>query len=259
MASVNPALSREVQFSSVAQSFQTLCNPMGCNTPDFPVHHQLLVCSNSCPLSRWCHPTISSSVIPFSSHLQSFPASGSFPMSQLFAWGGQRVGVSASASVPPMNTQDSSPLGWTGWTSLQSKGLWRVFSNTTVQKHQFFGAQLFSQSTSHPYMTTGKTIALTRQTFAGKGQNPKKMLMPGHPQVLCHLWPGEPWWENFQAAYRPCLCFLLSLLISALTMASLALSGFCGLFPHRPGQHYSIPVPSWAPRPQVCPETQGVQ
>ena len=90
---------------------------------------------NSCPLSRWCHPTISSSVIPFSSHLQSFPASGSFLMSQLFAWGGQSVGVSASASVLPMNTQDWSPLGWTGWISLLSKGLSRVFSNTTVQKH----------------------------------------------------------------------------------------------------------------------------
>ena len=97
---------------------------------------------NSCPLSRWCHPTISSSVVPFSSCLQSFPASGSFPVSQFFASGGQSVGVSASASVLPMNTQDWSPLGWTGWTSLQSKGLSRVFSNTTVQKHQFFGAQL---------------------------------------------------------------------------------------------------------------------
>ena len=97
---------------------------------------------NSCPLSQWCHPTISSSVVPFSSCLRSFPASGSFQMSQLFASGGQRIGVSASASVLPMNTQDWSPLGWTGWISLQSKGLSRVFSNTTVQKHKFFGAQL---------------------------------------------------------------------------------------------------------------------
>ena len=96
---------------------------------------------NPCPLSLWCHPTISSSVIPFSSCPQSFPASGSFPMSQLFIWGGQSIGVSAS-SVLPMNTQDWSPLGWTGWIFLQSKGLSRVFSNTTVQKHQFFGAQL---------------------------------------------------------------------------------------------------------------------
>ena len=96
---------------------------------------------NSCPLSRWCHPTISSSV-PFFSHLRSFPASGSFQMSQLFASGGQSIGVSASTSVLSMNTHDWSPLGWIGWISLQSKGLSRVFSNTTVQKHQFFGTQL---------------------------------------------------------------------------------------------------------------------
>ena len=101
----------------------------------------LRVYSNSCPLSQWCHPTLSASVIPFSSHLQSFPASGSFLMSQFFAWGGQSTGVSASASVLPMNFQDWSPLEWAGWVSLQSKGLSRVF-NTTVQKHQFFGAQL---------------------------------------------------------------------------------------------------------------------
>ena len=100
------------------------------------------VYSNSCPLSRWCHPTISSSVIPFSSCLQSFPAPGSFPKSQFFISGGQSIGVSASASVLPMNVQDWFPLRWTSWVSLQSKGLWRVFSNTTVQKHQFFSAQL---------------------------------------------------------------------------------------------------------------------
>ena len=99
---------------------------------------------NSCPLSRWCHPTIPSPVIPFSSCPQSFPASGSFQMSQLFASGGQSTGVSVSTSVLPMNTQDSFPLGWTGWISLQSKGLSRVFSNTTVQKHQLFGTQLSS-------------------------------------------------------------------------------------------------------------------
>ena len=96
-------------------------------------------CWNSSPLSWWCHPTISSSVVPFSSCLQSFPTSGPFQMSQLFAWSGHSIGVSASPSVLPMNTQDWSPLGWTSWTSLQSKGLSRVFSNTTVQKHQFFG------------------------------------------------------------------------------------------------------------------------
>ena len=100
------------------------------------------VYSNSCLLSRWCHPTLSSSVIPFSSCPQSFPASGSFQMSQLFASGGQSIGVSASTSVLPMNIQDWSPLGCTGWIFLQSKGLSRVFSNTTVQKHQFFSAQL---------------------------------------------------------------------------------------------------------------------
>ena len=105
--------------------------------------------SNSCPLSRWCHPTISSSVVPFSSCPQSFPASGSFPLSQLFSSGGQNIGILASTSVFPMNTQDWSPLGWTGWISLQSKGLSRVFSNTTVQKHQFFGPELSSQSNSH--------------------------------------------------------------------------------------------------------------
>ena len=97
--------------------------------------------SNLCPSSRWCHLTISSSVIPFS-WLQSFPASGSFQMSQFFTWDGQNIGVSASASVLPMNIQDWFPLGWTGWIALQSKGLTRVFSNTTVQKHQFFGTQL---------------------------------------------------------------------------------------------------------------------
>ena len=104
------------------------------------------VYSNSCPLNQWCHPTISSSVVPFSSCLQSFPASGSFPMSQFFTSVGQSTGASASASILPMNTQDWSPLGWTGWISLQSKGLSRVFSNTTVQKHQFFGIQLFLAS-----------------------------------------------------------------------------------------------------------------
>ena len=105
--------------------------------------------SNSCPLSQWCHPTISSSVVPFSSHLQSFPALGSFPMSQLFASGGLSIVVSASASVLPMNNQDWFHLGWTSWISLQSKVLSRVFSNTTVQKHQLFGARLSLWSNSH--------------------------------------------------------------------------------------------------------------
>ena len=99
-------------------------------------------CSNSCPSSQWCHPTISSPVVPFTSCFQSYPASGSFPMSQFFTSGSQSIEVSASASVLPMTIQDWFPLGWTGWISLQSKGLSRVFSNTTVQKHQFLGAQL---------------------------------------------------------------------------------------------------------------------
>ena len=124
--------------------------------------------SNSCPLSQWCHPTILSSVVPFSSCLQSFPASGSFQMSYFFASGGQSIGVSASASVLPMNIQDWFPLGWTGWISLPFKGLSRIF-NTTVQKHQFFGTQLSSQSNSHIHTwSTGKSIALTRQTFFGE-------------------------------------------------------------------------------------------
>ena len=127
------------------------------------------VYSNSCPLSRWCHLTISSSVVPFTSHLQSFPASQSFPMSQLFASGGQSIGVSAKTSVLTKDIQDWFPLGWTGWISLQSKEL----SKSLLQHHcskasvllcsAFFIVQL-----SHPYMTTGKTIALTRQSFVGK-------------------------------------------------------------------------------------------
>ena len=125
--------------------------------------------SNSCPSSQWCHPTIASSVVPVSSHLQSFPVSGSFSMRQFLTSGGQNIGVSASASVLPMNIKDWYPSRCTGWISLQSKGLSRVFSNNTVQKHQFFGAQLFFiVQLSHPYMTTGKKHSLTRGTFVGK-------------------------------------------------------------------------------------------
>ena len=140
-----------------------------CPSPTPGVH------PNSHPSSRWCHPAISSSVIPFSSCPQSLPASESFPMSQLFASGSQSIGVSASASVLPMNTQDWSPLGGTGWISLQSRGLSRVFSNTTVPKHQFFGAQLSSQSNSH-----------------------------------IHTWPMEkPWpWLDVPLLTK-CLCFLM--------------------------------------------------
>ena len=132
-----------VQFSSVAQSCPTLCDSMNCSMPGLPVHHQLLQFTQT-HVHRWCHPTISSSVVPFSSCLQSFPASESFQMSQFIfpSKGGQSIGVSASTSVLPMSIKDWSPLGWTGWISLQSKGLSRVFSNATIQKHQFFVTQL---------------------------------------------------------------------------------------------------------------------
>ena len=140
------------QFSSVAQSCPHSLQPHRpqhtrppCPSPTPRIY------SDSCPLSRWCHPTISSSVVPFSSRLQSFPVSGSFQMSQFFASSGQSIGVSASASVLPMNIQDWFPLGWTDWISLQSKGLWRVFSNTTVQKHQSFGASILL-SNSHTWL-----------------------------------------------------------------------------------------------------------
>ena len=139
-----------VQFSSVAQSCLTLCDPMNCSTPGLPVHHHLPEFTQTHVHRVWCHPAISSSVIPFSSCPQSLPASESFPMSQLFAWGGQSTGVSALASFLPKNTQGWS-VEWTGWISLQSKGLSRVISNSTVQKHQFFGTQLSSQSNSHIY------------------------------------------------------------------------------------------------------------
>ena len=154
------------QFSSVAQSCLTPCDPMNCSntrppclSPNPGVH------SNSSPSGWWCHPAISSSIIPLFSCPQSLPASESFRMSQLFAWGGQSTGVSALASFLPKNTQGWSPSEWTGCISLQSMGLSRVFSNTTVQKHQFFGAQPSSQSNSHIHTWWP---ALIRQTFVGK-------------------------------------------------------------------------------------------
>ena len=139
-----------IQFSSVAQSCLTLCKLMNCSTPGLLVHHQLPEFTQThvhqvSDAIQPSHPLSS----PSSPCPQSLPASGSFPMTQLFAWGGQSIGVSASASVLPKNTQDWSPLGWTGLISLQSKRLTRVFSNTTVQKHQFFDTQLSSQSNSH--------------------------------------------------------------------------------------------------------------
>ena len=150
---------------------------MDCSRPGFSIHHQLPE-----PTQTHIHwvgdPTSSSSVIPFSSYLQSFPASGSFQMTQLFTSGGQSIGVLVSASVVTMNIQDWSPLGWIGWISSQFKGLSRVFSNTTIQKHQhsaFFIVQL-----SHPYMTTGKTIALTIRTVVGKVMSLLFNTLPTH-------------------------------------------------------------------------------
>jgi len=148
MAIINSAALNVVEFSCSVMSDSLRPQGLQHARPPCPSATPR-TCSHSCPLSRWCHPTISFSHIPFSSCLQSFPASGSFPKSQLFASGGQTTGVSALASVLPKKSQGWSPLGWTGWISLQSKGLSRVFSNTTVQKHQFFGAQLSSQSNSH--------------------------------------------------------------------------------------------------------------
>ena len=165
-------------------SVQFSCSVMSDSLRPHEPHHARPPCPsptprvhpNPCPLIRWFHPTISSSIFPFSSCPRSFPASGSFQMSQLFASGDQIFGVSASISVLPMSTQDWSPLGWTGWISLQSKGLSRVFSNTTVQKNQFFGAKLSLQSNSH-----------------------------------IHTWPlVKPWpWLDGLLLAKQCLCFLI--------------------------------------------------
>ena len=150
-----------VQFTSVIQSSPTLCNSMNRSTPGFPVHHQL-------PESNQTHVRrVDDAIVPFSSCPQSFLASASFSMSQLFTSGGQSVGVSASTSVLPMNTQDWSPLGWTGWISLQSKRLSQVFSKTTVQKHQLFGAQLSLWYNCHIHTWPLKK-PVTRWTFVGK-------------------------------------------------------------------------------------------
>ena len=174
-----------VQFSSVAQSCLTLCDPMDCSRPGLPVHHQLLEFIET-------HPTISSSVIPFSSCLQSFPASGSSQMSQFFASGGQNIGASASGSVLPVNIQDWFPLGWTGWIFLQSEGLSRVFSNTTKASILWHSA-FFIVQLSHPYMTPGKTIALTRQTFVGKVMS--LLFNIWHIEITLKMnFQGLPWW-----------------------------------------------------------------
>ena len=174
-----------------------------CPSPSPRVH------SNSRPLSQWCHPAISSSVVPFSSCPQSLPVSESFPISQLLAWDGQSTRVSASASFLPKNTQGWSPLEWTGWISLQSKGLSRVFSNTTVQKHQFFGTQPSSQSNSRIHEVMGPdamificwmlsfkpTFSLSSFTFMHwrRKWQPTPVFLPGESQgwripVGCRLW-----------------------------------------------------------------------
>ena len=155
------SFSHSVVSDSLQSHDQQHTRPL-CPSPTPRVH------PNPCPLSRWHHSTISSSVIPFSSCPHSFLASGSFQMSQLFTLGSQSIGVSALSSVLPMNTQDRSPLGWTGWISLQSMRLSRVFSNTTVQKSILHYSAFFIVQLSHPYMTTGKTIALTTWTFLDK-------------------------------------------------------------------------------------------
>ena len=156
------------QFSSVTQSSPTLCDPMDCSKPGLPFHHQLpeLAQTHVHRVGDAIQP--SHPLIPFSSCLQSSPASGSFPMSQFFASGGQSIGVSASASVLPMNIQDWFPLGWTGWISLQSKGLSRVLQHHSSKASILQCSAFFMVQLSHLHMTTGKTIALTRQTFVSK-------------------------------------------------------------------------------------------
>ena len=156
-----------LQFSLVTQSYPTLCNPMDharlpCPSPTPRVY------SNSCPLSPWCHPNISSSVVPFSSCLQSFPASGSFQMSQPFTSGGQSIGVSASALVLPMNIQDWFPLGLTNWISLWSKGLKSLFQHHSLKPSILRCSAFFIVQNSYSYMTTRKTRTLHRRTFVGK-------------------------------------------------------------------------------------------
>ena len=162
-----PVTEYAIQFSSVAQSCPTLCDPMNHSTPGLPVHHKLpeFTQTHAHQVSDAIQP--SHPAIPFSSCPQSLPASGSLPMSQLFEWGGQSTGVSASTSVLPMNTQGWSLLGWTGWIYLQSKGLSRIFSNTTVQKHQFFSAQLSSQSNSHIHTWPLENHSLDQMDLVG--------------------------------------------------------------------------------------------
>ena len=158
----------KVQFSSVAQLCLTLCDPMNRSMPGLPVHHQLPEFTQLMSIESVRRSSHLILCRPLLLLLPICPASGSFPMSQLFTSSGQSIGVSASASVLPMKTQDWSPLGWTGWISLQSKGLSRVFSNITVQKHQLQRSAFFIVQLSHPHVTTGETTALTGWTFVGR-------------------------------------------------------------------------------------------
>ena len=180
---------------------------MDCSTSDFPVHHQLLEPTQThVHRCRWCHPTISFSVIPFSSYLQSLPALGSFPVNQFIASGGLSIGMSVSASVLPMNIQDCFSLGWTGWISLQSKGLSRVFSNPTVPKHQFFGAQLSLWSSSRQSVSSVAQLCPTLcdpmnhrmssshiHTYQPRG---------GHfSPRWSHIWGGPTWKGRKEAGF----------------------------------------------------------
>ena len=163
-------------YFNLFSSVQFSCSDMSDSLWPHELQHARPLCPsptpvvhpNPCPSSRWCHPTIPSSVVPFSSCPQSLPASGSFQISQLFTSGGQSIGVSASKSVLPMNTQDWSPLGWAGWISLQSKGLKSLLQHHSSKASILWRSAFFRVQLSHPYMTTGNTIALTRWTFVGK-------------------------------------------------------------------------------------------
>ena len=190
------------------------------------------VYTNLCPLSWGCHPTISSSVIPFSFHLQSFPASGSFQMSQFFQSGGQSIGVWASASVLPVNVQDWFPLGLMGLIFLLSEGFSRVFSSTTVQKHQFFGTQPSMVQVSHPYMTTGKTIALTKQNFIHSSSVSFSSCQKSPKNVPKYLLKKFPWkWINSR--------------VDLMDFSSVAQS--CPTLGHHGLQHARPPCPSPTP------------
>ena len=198
----------------------TLCNLTDCSMPGFTVLHCLPEFDQThVHWVQWCHPTISSSAAPFSSCPQSFLASGSFPVSELFESGGQRIGASASASVLLMNTQDWSPLGWTGWIALQSKRLSRVFSNTTVQKHQFFSAQLSLWSNSHSSTwLLAITIALIIWAFVGKvmfllfNTLSRLVIAVGNTHPACLPSDGVKWLSLIKSSHTGRLAFVFIVL-----------------------------------------------